>query len=257
MIKFENVCFKYPKFSFENLNFEIEKGEIVAVVGNNACGKTTLLGLMSGLLKAKKGNVFVDGSKVRCGERVGIVFQNPDNQIIFNTVESDIEFTLKNHKIAKSEFKSRIANALSLVGMSGFEKAETMSLSTGQKQRIVIANMLACEPKVLILDESTVYLDPTAKIELYKVLFELKSKGITIIFSTNELNEVVFADRILILNNGKIEKFASREEILSDLSIFETLGMTIPLKLKLLSKYKLFDLRFDDEIFDEISKIKK
>ena len=251
MIKFENVCFKYPKFAMENLNFEIAKGEIVALVGNNASGKTTVLNLMAGLIKAKKGKVEI-GENSKSG-RVGIVFQNPDNQIIFSTVEADIQFTLKNHKIPKSEFDVRIDHALKLVGIEHLKKAETLSLSTGQKQKVVIANMLAVNPDVLILDESTVYLDPGAKDELYHLLLNLKSQGMTIVFATNEISELVFADKIMVLDNGKIKEFADRKDVLGDLSVFEALGMKIPLKLQLISKYKLFDLQFDDELFKYFS----
>lgn len=257
MIKVEQLRFKYPKFELKNLNFEIESGEIVAITGNNACGKTTLLNLLAGLIKPKSGSILVDGEKVDCGKNIGMVFQNPDNQIIFATVQDDISFTLKNHKVPKQEWSARIAEALKLVNLSDFEKADTNSLSAGQKQRLVVANMLATKPKLLLLDEVSVYLDPTAKIELYKLFASLKAQGITIVFATNALDEIVFADKVMLMENGEIKSFATKEETLSHLEIFENSQMYIPLKLRLLSKHKLFDLQFDEDIMQKLSGGKK
>lgn len=252
MISFKNVCLKYPKFEFSDLSFEIESGDIVAITGNNASGKTTLLNLAGGLIKPKKGSILVDGKKPVCGNEIGMVFSSPDNQIIFSTVEEDINFTLKNHKVPKDEWKNRIAEALALVHLEGFEKHETLTLSAGQKQRLVIANMLATKPKLLLLDEVSNYLDPTAKKELFKLFYELKKTGITLVFATNVLDEIVFADKVMVLENGDIKSFKSKEETILDLEIFESINMEIPLKLRILNKINKADLSFDEDIFEAL-----
>lgn len=248
MIKFEDVSFSYPAFEIQDLNFEIGEGEIIAVTGNNASGKTTILNLMAGLLKQKKGKITINGERPVCGKGIGMVFQNPDNQIIFGIVEDDLKFTLKNQRVQKEEWQTRINEALSLVHLEGFNKRETDSLSAGQKQRLVIANMLMVKPKVLIFDEVSVYLDQGAKKELFKLFKELKQNGITIVFATNLLGEIVYADRVLVLNNGKLSSFVSKEEVLKNLDIFKSLDMYVPLKLEILSKLKIYDLTSEEDI---------
>lgn len=254
MIKFEKVCLKYPKFEFKDLDFEIDSGEIIAITGNNASGKTTLLNLAGGILKPKKGKVLVDGEKPVCGKKIGMVFSNPDNQIIFNTVKDDISFTLKNHKVPKQEWDGRISGALSLVHLEGFENHETSELSAGQKQRLVIANMLATKPQILLLDEVSNFLDEAAKVELFKLFGELKKTGITLMFATNVLDEIVYADKVMVLENGEIKAFEKTEKIINNLKIFKNINMQIPLKLELVNLLKNPNLKFDDEIFDEIKR---
>lgn len=250
MIQMMNLSYKYPNFKLEDINLEISSGEIVAITGNNGSGKTTLLRLISGLLKPKKGQILIDEKPLKkCDKKIGVVFQNPDNQIIFNSVEDDIFFTLKNYKIPKEEWEERILEALSLVNMLPFRKSETFSLSSGQKQRIVIANMLAIRPNILLLDEATAYLDPPTKKLIYSLLLELKQKGVTIIFTTNQLEEICIADKVLIMENGKIKKIDERKNIIANLDIFE--NMYVPLKLKILN-YLNSEKMFDDEIFDEL-----
>lgn len=248
MIIFNNVNFKYPNFEIKDINFNIEKGEIIAITGNNASGKTTILNLMAGLLKPKKGEVLVNGKKPVCGNGIGMVFQNPDNQIIFSTISDDIKFTLKNQRVPKEEWNNRITEALSLVHLSGLEKQETSALSAGQKQRLVIANMLACKPEILIFDEVSVYLDPEAKNELFKLFKELKASGITIVFATNLIGEIVHADKVLIMSDGEVKTFATREEILKNLSLFKDQNIHVPLKLEILSKLKEYNMSDDEEI---------
>ncbi len=254
MIKFENVCLKYPKFEFKDMSFEIESGKIVAITGNNASGKTTLLNLAGGILKPRKGKVLVFGEKPVCGKKIGMVFSSPDNQIIFSTVYDDISFTLKNHKIPKNEWDNRISEALSLVHLDGYEKRETSELSAGQKQRLVIANMLATKPQILLLDEVSNYLDQAAKTELFKLFGELKKTGITLVFATNVLDEIVYADKVMVLENGKIQAFENTEKLIQNLDIFKKINMQIPLKLELLNLLKTSKLKFDEEIIDEVKR---
>lgn len=254
MVKFEEVSFRYPKFKMEGLNFEIGSGEIVAVVGENASGKTTLLNLMAGLISPKSGKVTVFDEKPTCGKNIGIVFQNPDNQVIFSKVEDDINFTLKNQKVPKSEWKSRVAEVLSQVGLSGYENHDTGSLSGGQKQRLVIANMLAIKSKLIVLDEASVYLDTTAKQNFFSTLFGLKNSGLTIVFSTNNLEEILYADRVMVLDDGKITAFLPRTEILKQLSIFKEAKLHIPLNLKIIDALGCYNATSEAEILAEITR---
>ena len=233
MIELSNICLKYPNFQIKNLSLTINSGEIVAITGNNASGKTTLVKIIAGIVKAHKGEVLIDGqSKSR--QNIGIVLQNPDNQLIFNKVYDDIAFTLKNYKIPKEEFDTRIMEALQLVDMQDFVQSETFSLSTGQKQRLVIANMLAIKPNIMIFDEASAYLDPSTKQLLYKTFQLLKKQGITVIFTTNLIEEIVYADKVAILDRGSLVAFKPKEELLKNLSDFRKLGIYIPLKLAIL-----------------------
>lgn len=243
MIEFRNVCFKYPTFSLNNINFKIKSGEIIAITGNNASGKTTLIKLIAGITKQKKGEILFNNTPLKkCADlRIGIIFQNPDNQIIFNNVYDDICFTLKNFNINKEEFDSRIDHALSLVGMQDYKHKESFTLSTGQKQRIAIANMLAINPQVIIFDEASVYLDPLAKQSLYVIFQKLKQEGVTVIFTTNFIEEIIYADRVMILKDGEILKFTNTQDIIKNLNCFRELNMPIPLKLELIEKLNLTD----------------
>lgn len=253
MIKLENIYIKYPDFKIENLNLEIERGEVVALTGNNASGKTTILNLIGGIIKPKKGKVLIDGEPVsKTTKKIGIVFQNPDNQIIFNKVYDDIAFTLKNHKIDKKEFDERIDYALDLVGMTDYKFKETFNLSAGQKQRIAIAGMLAIKPDIILFDEASVFLDTATKQVLYKLFLKLKEQGMTVVFATNLIEEIVFADKTVFINDGKIVKFDESTNIIKNLDYFRELGVFIPLKLELINKFNLYGKRFDDEILEDI-----
>ena len=245
MIKLKNISLKYPKFQIKDLNLTIGDGEIVAITGNNASGKTTLIKLIAGLIKPKKGVILIDG-KTKGEQKIGIVLQNPDNQIIFNQVSDDIAFTLKNYHVPKDEFAERISSALKLVEMEDFAQSETFSLSTGQKQRIVIANMLAIKPEIMIFDEASVYLDPSTKQVLYKIFANLKQQGVTVIFTTNLIEEIAYADKIAILDGGNLVSFKTKDAMLSDLSDYRKLGVYIPLKLSLIEQFHASGC-YDDE----------
>lgn len=254
MIEVKNLTFKYPHFSFDNLNLKIDTGDVVAIVGNNASGKTTLLNILGGIIKSK-GEVLIDGEPLsKSKAKIGVVFQNPDNQIIFNNVYDDIAFTLSNFKVDKKEFDERIDYALGLVQMQGYKKHETFTLSAGQKQRIVIANMLAIKPDIVLFDEASVFLDTQTKQLLYHLFRTLKEMGTTVIFATNLLEEVVYADKTILLDNGKVLKYDESPKIYSDEALLESLGVYIPLKIKLINKYNLKNLRFDDEVADALTK---
>lgn len=254
MIEFKNVGFKYPNFQLQNLNFTIDDAQIVAITGNNASGKTTLIKLMSGLIKNKTGSITIDNIPIKKSkEKIGIIFQNPDNQIIFNTVYDDLVFTLKNYGYTQPKIDENIDYALKMVGMSNYKNSETFSLSTGQKQRIAIANMLAIEPKIIIFDEASVYLDPSTKQALYQLFLTLKYNGTTVIFTTNMLEEIVYADKVMIINDGVLESFLTTSETLKNLDIYRKHDTYIPLKLQLIEKFNIENYQSNEDILNSLT----
>lgn len=246
MITLSNINFKYKttKFKLSNINYIFENNRIYAIIGNNGSGKSTLMQIISGIIKPNKGEVKINDITIKDVKKqnlvkIGIVFSNPDNQIIFNNVYDDIAFTLKNYNINKNEFDDRITYALKCVNMLEFKFAETFNLSSGQKQRIAIAGMLSLKPDVLLFDECTSLLDPSSKQDLYDLFIKLKQQGITIIFTTNILDEIIYADQVLIMDHGEIVSSLSATETVKILDIFETIKMQVPTKLKIFNKLLL------------------
>ena len=208
MIKISNLSYKY-KFSenvLENINLEINDGEIITIVGKNGTGKSTLAKLISGIIVPKNGEILIDDintknkkTKKELRKKIGILFQNPDNQLIFPTVKDDLEFALNNLEINNKE--NRIKVALNLVDMNDFYEKETYGLSLGQKQRINIAGILATGTKYIVMDEPTTMIDTIGKDKIHKIIKELKQKGYTFIIITNNSEELLLGDRIVILEN--------------------------------------------------------
>ena len=213
MIKIKNLNYKFKTndFSLSNINLEVTDNEFICVIGKNGSGKSTFAKILAGLMKFKDGEIFINELNLKnkkdfleIRKHVSIVFQNPETQIIFDTVYDDIAFTLKNLSVPKEEFDKRISDSLEKVGMLSFINTSTSELSLGQKQKIAIAGAIATNPKILILDEPTTMLDPVSKNQIYEILKDLKKQGITIIFVTNNIDEILYSDRILIMENGKI-----------------------------------------------------
>ena len=265
MITLSNVNFKYSnsKFSLTNINYTFNNDKIYAIIGNNGSGKSTLTQIISGILKPKKGEIKVDDVELKKikkqnNVKIGIVFSNPDNQIIFNNVYNDMSFILKNYNINKDEFDERINYALKCVNMLEFKNSETFNLSSGQKQRIAIAGMLCLKPEILIFDECTSLLDPNSKNELYTLFKELNKQGILIIFTTNILDEIIYADEVLIMDKGQIVSFSPTKNLIKDLSQLEKLNMAVPTKIKLfnllLNKNKINSLD-EHELINVISEV--
>lgn len=233
-IKFENVNYEYPTedksvVAVKGVTLEIEDGSFVCVCGENGSGKSTLAKLMNGLLAPTSGVVTVDGRSTATEEetelfairqKVGMVFQNPDNQMIASIIEDEIAFGPENLGVPREEIGERIDYALSAVGMTEYRYNTPYKLSGGQKQRIAIAAVLAMKPEVLVLDESTAMLDPKGRAEVIKVAEELNKQGITIVLITHFMEEAARADRVIVMNAGSVvmdgtpaEIFRKREEI--------------------------------------------
>ena len=236
-LSFENVSFSYEEGSylFEQLNFEVEEGEFVAVLGHNGSGKSTLARLADGLLTADSGVVKVfdkplEGKNLyEIRKEVGIVFQNPDNQAVASLVEDDVAFGAENIALPREEIKKRIDFALSAVGISDLREATVSRLSGGQKQRVAIAGVLALKPRIMILDEATAMLDPCGRREICAVVKKLhEEEGITVVFITHFMEEALLADRAVVMNKGKIVMNAKPQEIFSRSDELMEYGLSLP-----------------------------
>ena len=262
MIKVENLDYKYKNGEnvLENINLEIQEGEIISIIGKNGSGKSTLLSLIAGLYKPTKGAIFVDdintSSKkdaINLRKKIGIVFQNPDNQILFPSVYDDIEFALNNLKIENK--KERIEKALDTVNMKEFIHKDSYELSLGQKQRINIASVLAIAPNYLLMDEPTTMIDSYEKEKIYNCFKKLKSDGYTIIFVTNNINEILLSDRIVIIENKQIKKTFEKNTILDNIELLQESEIRIPdiLQIVLKLKEKGVDFEITDWTIDGIT----
>ena len=249
LIKVENLKFEYPeiKNAINGVSFDIEDGEFVCIVGHNGSGKSTLAKLLCGLLEPTSGSIYIgeelldlkdEEASDKLRRRMGIVFQNPDNQFVGVSVKDDIAFGLENRQIEREEIIDRINKYSSLVGMSEFLDRNPESLSGGEKQRVAIAGILACDTDVIILDEATSMLDPKGVKEVLGIIEGLKHKK-TVINITHNLNEIVLADKVLVMNNGIIIAQGKPADILENEKLLLDAGLVIPDVIKLLNMLKI------------------
>lgn len=262
MIEVKNVSFKYKNQNeiLKDINLIINSGEVVCIIGKNGTGKSTLIKIISGILKPTKGNVLVDGideykkkNFELTRKKIGVVFQNPDNQILFNNVYDDVEFSLKNLKIENRDIK--INESLKLVDMIKHKNDDTFKLSLGQKQRVNIASALAINPSYLILDEPTTMIDSNGKEKIYKIINELKMNKNTVIFVTNNINEILLADKVIIMDNKKIEVILNKEEIIRNIDLLKKFDIYIPdiLKIIIALNKKGVNIDLENYTIEEIS----
>lgn len=238
LLKAEKVSFSYDKKHkvLKNVSLAVEEGEFVSVIGHNGSGKSTLAKLFNALLIPDQGKITVDGfcsadkdSLFEIRQRVGVVFQNPDNQLVASIVEDDVAFGPENIGVPREEIGERIDFALKSVVMESFKKRSPERLSGGQKQRIAIAGVLALKPKILVLDESTAMLDPKGRKEVLSVVKKLnKEHGVTVIAITHYMEETVDSDRIIILNKGEVALSGTPEEIFSKKEVIKAMGLELP-----------------------------
>ena len=261
MINIRDLSFKYKNSNniLNNINIEIQEGETVAIVGENGSGKSTLAKLMSGILKTKQGKIIIDNLDLTKKEdykeaikKVGIVFQNPENQIIFNNIYDELSFALKH--LTKEETKERIIKSLKKVKMYDYIDKDLYELSLGQKQRIAIAEILAKEPKYIIFDEPTTMIDSLGKEQIYDIIKTLKKEGYTIIYTTNLVEEILLADRILILRNGQIVNEIKKETLISSVDILMENNIKLPTIIEIALKLNIDLKEFTTE--ELINKIK-
>ena len=245
VISFDGVHFTYPGDTKESLcgvSLSIEKGSFVAVLGHNGSGKSTLAKHMNAILVPDSGKVSVCGMDTSDEEltleirrRVGMVFQNPDNQIVANVVEDDVAFAPENLGIPSEEIRRRVDRALEQVGMSERRLHAPHLLSGGQKQRIAIAGVLAMQPEILVLDEPTAMLDPQGRRDVVATVTRLcREQGMTVVLITHHMEECIDADRLLVMSNGKIVTEGTPREVFARVELMEKEGLAVPETTKLL-----------------------
>lgn len=237
-IEINGVTFSYPnskKTVIKNLSLSVDKGEFLCVLGENGSGKSTLSRLINGLLQPTEGEIKVFGldtkDKTQAYEirkKVGMVFQNPDNQMVATMVEDDIAFGPENIGVPPKEIADRIDFALNAVGMQKFRNVAGQKLSGGQKQRVAIAGALAIKPEILILDESTAMLDPLGRKEVLKVVKDLNNQGMTVIWITHYMDEAVTADKIAVVSDGQVVMQGVPNEIFTQVNLLKGYGLDIP-----------------------------
>lgn len=261
-IELENVSFSYVLGekqiikAVKNISLNIEEGSFVAIVGHNGSGKSTLAKLFNGLLIPDKGTVKVFGIDTKEEKRifdvrksVGMVFQNPDNQMVASVIEDDIAFGPENLGVEREEIIKRVDWALSKVGMLEHKKGTPFKLSGGQKQRLAIAGVLAIKPKVLVLDESTAMLDPQGRAEVMKVAHELnKESGITIIAITHYMEEALDADRLIVMNDGEIVEDGAPKDVFSKYEKLNSIKLSVPLVTQISRKINQMGITIDPTI---------
>lgn len=262
IISAEHLAYTYPGVEdtpgvpvFEDMNLKIQEGSFVAILGTNGCGKSTLAKHFNSILLPTGGKVYVCGIDTANEDRimtvrhnVGMVFQNPDNQIVANVVEEDVAFGPENLGVASPEIRHRVDNALKQVGMYEYREHAPHLLSGGQKQRIAIAGIIAMEPKCIVLDEPTAMLDPRGRREVIDTIGRLnREKGITVVLITHHMDEAAKADRVVVLDKGKVAADGTPKQVFSQVELLHSIGLASPETVELCWELKRqgFDLPLD------------
>lgn len=233
---------KSKKTVLDGISLDIPSGQFLAVLGPNGCGKSTLAKHLNGLLLPKSGTVWIDGKSTadaallqQIRTQVGMVFQNPDNQIVANVVEDDVAFAPENLGVPPQEIRARVDAALRQVGMYDFRLHAPHLLSGGQKQRVAIAGVIAMQPKCIVLDEPTAMLDPSGRREVIDTATKLcREQGITVVLITHHMEECVGADRVIVLSNGAVVADGAPKQVFSQVDLLQKEGLTAPVTVRLL-----------------------
>lgn len=266
IIEFQNVSFRYDSeeegvqlpLVAENLNLQIHEGEFVAILGHNGSGKSTLAKLTNAILLPTSGKVLVDGMdtneedlKIKIRQTVGMVFQNPDNQIVATIVEEDVAFGPENLGVEPKEIRRRVDESLKAVGMYEFRKREPHRLSGGQKQRVAIAGIIAMLPRCIVLDEPTAMLDPRGRQEVMSTMLKLNCEmGMTVVFITHFMDEAVQADRVVVMDDAKIIMDGKPKEVFKQVDRLEEIGLDVPQPTKLAQLLRQEGYDLPDDILD-------
>lgn len=265
IIKFDNVSFAYEPEDEEvvravnDFSLDVPEGQFLAVLGHNGCGKSTVAKLINGILVPNKGKVTVEGMDTSDEEKtvdirriVGMVFQNPDNQIVATIVEDDVAFGPENLGIEPAEIRKAVDSALKAVGMYEFRKREPHRLSGGQKQRVAIAGVIAMNTKCIVMDEPTAMLDPQGRKEVMDTVMKLnKEFGITVILITHYMDEAVKADRVVVMDGGRIAMDGTPKEVFKNVERMKKLGLDVPQATELAYRLRKKGFKLPDDILDE------
>lgn len=275
LVQIRNLSFKYDEnadYALKDVTFDIYEGEWLAIVGHNGSGKSTMAKLLNGLNFPKEGSITVDGLLLSeetvwdIRDKIGMVFQNPDNQFVGTTVQDDVAFGLENHGIEREEMIKRVHDALESVKMEQFLDQEPHHLSGGQKQRVAIAGVLALRPNIIVLDEATSMLDPRGREEVLETIRQLKaSQEMTVISITHDLEEAAKADRMIMMNKGQLYREGSPEDVFQLDEELISLGLDIPFPVKMskmlkglnipVSKHHLSEEELVEELWTSHSKM--
>ena len=264
-VQFTNVSYEYPAeenslLAVKDVSLEIADGSFVCICGENGSGKSTLAKLMNGLLIPTKGDVTVDGASTNTEDetalfairrKIGMVFQNPDNQMVASIIEDEIAFGPENLGVPREEIEERIKYALGAVGMLEHRHHTPYKLSGGQKQRVAIAAVLAMRPEILVLDESTAMLDPKGRAEVLSVAHELNGQGITVVLITHFMEEAVKADRVIVMKEGSVVMDGTPAEIFSDAEKIKSYDLELPVPDYVAAELKKEGFRLPETIFSE------
>lgn len=272
VINIKQLCFRYLNEEtneevpvLQGINMKVKKGEFLAVLGHNGSGKSTLAKHLNAILLPSSGEVNVLGIDTRdesklydIRKRVGMVFQNPDNQMVANIVEEDVAFAPENLGVPRDEIRKRVDEALSAVNMTQFKQHAPHMLSGGQKQRIAIAGVLAMEPDILVLDEPTAMLDPSGRKEIIETVKRLnREKGMTVVLITHYMDEAVQADRVIIIDNGEIRLDGKPNEVFPQVEKLKGFGLDTPQATELIYLLNRDGFDFNPEVLDSETCIKE
>ena len=273
IIKVENLMFSYNDDSdsgtkseiaaVNNISFSISEGEYVAVLGHNGSGKSTLAKLLNMILVPDSGRIFIDGVEITHPDfseddvfgvrsKIGMVFQNPDNQLVATVVEEDVAFGPENLGLAREEIRRRVNNALSVVGMTEYAHHAPHKLSGGQKQRVAIAGIIAMKPRVIIFDESTAMLDPLGRREVVEIMERLnREEGITVINITHYMDEAARADRVIVINDGALAMDGVAKDVFSESKRLHDMGLEAPQGKELINELIAEGHNIDSDVLNE------